>query len=98
MRGSGYAYSYQSFLVGGGKRFDGKSLTKEQMLALLEYYRTCMEPRRKEFLEMFFFAFHACGLRVVDVMTLQWKHIDFARNELRKVMIKTNQTPCDTTY
>ena len=71
--------------------FDGKSLTKEQMLSLLEYYNTCPEPRRKEFLEMFFFAFHACGLRVVDVMTLQWKHIDFARKELRKIMIKTNK-------
>ncbi|WP_301250565.1 tyrosine-type recombinase/integrase, partial [uncultured Alistipes sp.] len=71
--------------------FDGKSLTKEQMTALLEYYRNCVEPRRKEFLEMFFFAFHACGLRVVDVMTLQWKHIDFARRELRKIMIKTNK-------
>ena len=71
--------------------FDGKSLTKEQMAALLEYYRNCVEPRRKEFLEMFFFAFHACGLRVVDVMTLQWKHIDFARRELRKIMIKTNK-------
>ena len=71
--------------------FDGKSLTKEQMLSLLEYYNSCPEPRRKEFLEMFFFAFHACGLRVVDVMTLQWKHIDFARKELRKIMIKTNK-------
>ena len=70
--------------------FDGKYLTKEQMSALVEYYRDCTEPRRKEFLEMFFFAFHACGLRVVDVMTLQWKHIDFARKELRKIMIKTN--------
>ena len=71
--------------------FDGKSLTKEQMLALMEYYKTCPEPRRKEFLEMFFFAFHACGLRVVDVMTLQWNHINFERRELRKIMIKTNK-------
>ena len=71
--------------------FDGKSLSKEQMLSLLEYYKTCLEPRRKEFLEMFLFAFHACGLRVVDVMTLQWKHIDFSRKELRKIMIKTNK-------
>ena len=71
--------------------FDGKYLSKEQMSALLEYYHACTEPRRKEFLEMFFFAFHACGLRVVDVMTLQWKHIDFARKELRKIMIKTNK-------
>ncbi len=71
--------------------FDGKSLNKEQMLALMEYYKTCPESRRKEFLEMFFFAFHACGLRVVDVMTLQWSHINFERKELRKIMIKTNK-------
>lgn len=71
--------------------FDGKYLTKEQMTALLEYYRTCAEPRRKEFLEMFFFSFHACGLRIVDVMTLQWGHINFERKELRKIMIKTNK-------
>ena len=71
--------------------FDGKSLNKEQLLALLEYYKTCPEPRRKEFLEIFFFAFHACGLRVVDVMTLQWGHINFEKKELRKIMIKTNK-------
>ena len=71
--------------------FDGKYLTKEQISALVEYYRDCTEPRRKEFLEMFFFAFHACGLRVVDVMTLQGKHIDFAGIELRKIMIKANK-------
>lgn len=64
--------------------FDGKYLSKEQMSALLEYYHACTEPRRKEFLEMFFFAFHACGLRVVDVMTLQWGHVNFEKKELRK--------------
>ena len=71
--------------------FDGKYLSKEQMSALLEYYHTCTEPRRKEFLEMFFFTFHACGLRVVDVMTLQWGHVNFEKKELRKIMIKTNK-------
>lgn len=71
--------------------FDGKYLSKEQMSALLEYYHACTEPRRKEFLEMFFFAFHACGLRVVDVMTLQWGHVNFEKKELRKIMIKTNK-------
>lgn len=71
--------------------FDGKSLSKEQMLVLLDYYKNCTEPRRKEFLEMFFFAFHACGLRVVDVMTLQWSHINFEKRELRKIMVKTNK-------
>ena len=65
--------------------FDGKALT------LLEYYKNCKEPRRKEFMEMFFFAFHACGLRIVDVMTLQWGHINFEKKELRKIMIKTSK-------
>ena len=71
--------------------FDGKALTKEQMDALLEFYKNCKEPRRKEFMEMFFFAFHACGLRIVDVMTLQWGHINFEKKELRKIMIKTSK-------
>ena len=71
--------------------FDGKALTKEQMDALLDYYKNCKEPRRKEFMEMFFFAFHACGLRIVDVMTLQWGHINFEKKELRKIMIKTSK-------
>ncbi len=31
----------------------------------------------RNFHDRFLFAFHACGLRVVDVMTLQWSNIDF---------------------
>lgn len=71
--------------------FDGKSLSVEQLSGLLDYYKNCKEPRRKEFLEIFFFAFHACGLRIVDVMTLQWGHINFEKKELRKIMIKTGK-------
>lgn len=71
--------------------FDGKSLSKEEVKKLIKYHDTCQEPRRKEFIEMFLFAFHACGLRLVDVMTLQWTHIDFQKKELRKVMVKTNK-------
>lgn len=71
--------------------FDGKSLNVEQLAGLLDYYKNCKEPRRKEFLEIFFFAFHACGLRIVDVMTLQWGHINFEKKELRKIMIKTGK-------
>lgn len=69
--------------------FDGKSLNKEQLLALLEYHKTCPEPRRKEFLEIFFFAFHACGLCVVDVMTLQWGYINFEKKELKNIIYTT---------
>lgn len=75
----------------GEKEFDGNCLTKEQLAKLVEYYKTDTEQRRKEFIEMYLFAFHACGLRVVDVMTLQWKHIDFEKKELSKVLIKSNK-------
>ena len=57
----------------------------------MEYYKTCKEPRRKEFLEMFMFAFHACGLRIIDVMTLRWCDINFEDKTIRKVMIKINK-------
>jgi integrase len=70
---------------------DCRSLTDSQFHGLIEYYNTCSIPRRKEFLEMFLFSYHACGLRLVDVMTLQWGHINFEKKELRKVLVKTNK-------
>lgn len=72
------------------QKFDGKSLSKEQLVRLIEIYDKCEEPRRKDFIEMFLFAFHACGLRVIDIMTLQWASIDFEKKELRKTLVKTN--------
>ncbi len=79
-----------SLEVEGEKEFDGNYLTKEQLQKLVEFYEKDTEPRRKEYIEMFLFAFHACGLRIVDVMTLQWGHINFEKRELNKVLVKTN--------
>lgn len=64
-------------------------LKKEELEILADKYDTITQPRRKEFLEMFLFSFHACGLRLVDVMTLRWKDIDFKKKEIRKVQVKT---------
>lgn len=75
----------------GEKEFDGHNLSKEQLDQLVEFYKNDREPRRKEFIEMYLFAFHACGLRIIDVMTLQWNHIDFEKKELSKVLIKTSK-------
>lgn len=66
-----------------------KYLEKEQLKRLVEYAKSETEPRRKEYIDMFLFAFHSCGLRVVDIMTLQWKHIDFGKKQLRKILVKT---------
>ena len=71
--------------------FNGKILTAEQMRALIEYGNNCKLVKRKEYIDMFLFAFHACGLRVVDVATLQWNSVNFEKKELRKVLIKTSK-------
>lgn len=71
------------------REYDGRSLSKEQLEQLVIYYDQCEETRRKEFLEMFLFAFHACGLRVADVMTLQWSSVDFEKKELTKILVNT---------
>lgn len=74
-----------------GEVYDGKSLSEEQIMALVKFGNECEVVRRKEYIDMFLFAFHACGLRIVDVATLQWSNIDFVKKELRKVLVKTNK-------
>ena len=70
--------------------FDGKStLTKEQLNKIVEFYKTDTEPRRKEYIEMFLFAFHAGGMRPIDVMTLTWNNVSFEKRQVRKILIKT---------
>jgi len=66
-----------------------KYLKKEELETLVKQYEVITQPRRKEFLEMFLFSFHACGLRLVDVMTLRWKDIDYKKKEIKKVQVKT---------
>lgn len=66
-----------------------KYLRKEQLQELIEKCNTNIPPRRREFLDMWFFSFHACGLRMVDMMTLRWKDIDMKKKEIRKIQVKT---------
>ena len=78
-------------LSDGEREFDGKALSKAQLQELIEVYGECTEPRRRDFIEMFLFAFHACGLRLTDVMTLQWANIDFKEKVISKVLIKNTK-------
>lgn len=63
-------------------------LTKKQMEGFVDYYSKAKFDRTREFMDMFLFAFHACGLRVSDVATLEWKHIDFEKQRMEKVLVK----------
>ena len=63
-------------------------LTKEQMDKFIGYYHKAKFNRTREFMDMFLFAFHACGLRISDIATLEWKHIDFDNKSMEKVLVK----------
>lgn len=72
------------------EKFDSKEiLTKEELQRLVDFYNSDTEPRRKEYIEMFLFAFHAGGMRPIDVMTLTWANVNFEKREVRKILIKT---------
>jgi len=70
------------------KEGDIHYLTKEQMQAFVDYYQEAKYNRTREIMDMFLFAFHACGLRVSDIATLEWKHIDFEKKRMEKVLVK----------
>ncbi len=57
--------------VGSGKI---RYLTPEQIEQLKDYHQKCKNPRSKEILDMWFFSYYACGLRISDIMTLEWEH------------------------
>lgn len=52
-------------------REEVRYLTHEQMKRLMTFYHTVKYDRTRDYIDMFLFSFHACGLRFVDVMTLQ---------------------------
>lgn len=63
-------------------------LTGEQMQQFVDLYSKVKFSRTREIMDMFLFSFHACGLRVSDIVTLEWSHIDWDRQELSKNLVK----------
>ena len=70
-------------------REEVRYLTLEQMKQLMVLYNTVKYERTRDYIDMFLFSFHACGLRFVDVLTLQWSNIDFIGGRIRKVLVKS---------
>lgn len=63
-------------------------LTEEQMAAFVSLYNNVKYPRTKDYMDMFLFSFNACGLRISDIITLEWRNIDFEKRELKKILYK----------
>ena len=66
-----------------------KYLTEDELKSFASIRDTLPHIRMKEFHDMFMFSFYACGLRLIDMMTLRWVDIDFKRQVIRKVQVKT---------
>lgn len=66
-----------------------KYLTPEQITLFCKIQPTLPHERTREIMDMFLFAFHSCGLRISDILTLEWKHIDFERKIIDKIIFKT---------
>lgn len=73
------------------KRSGKDYLTKEQLQKIVDFYNQDKEPRRKDYIEMFLFCFHCGGLRPVDMMSLAWDNVDFEKEQITKVLIKTSK-------
>lgn len=74
-----------------GKRSGKDYLTKEQLQQIVDFYNQDKEPRRKDYIEMFLFCFHCGGLRPIDMMSLAWDNVDFEKEQITKVLIKTSK-------
>lgn len=65
-------------------------LTPDQLNAFVNLYDKVLQDRTREIMDMFLFSFHACGLRVSDIITLEWSHIDWKACEISKNLFKGN--------
>ena len=77
-----------------GEEDDGEVhyLTKEQVEQFICLREKVKYPRTKDFMDMFLFSLNACGLRVSDLITLEWRTVDFEKKTLRKILFKGDKT------
>ncbi len=65
-------------------------LTQEQIQKFKEYKPISNSKNRTlEIMDIFLFAYYACGLRISDIVTLEWSNIDFKNKKINKVQVKT---------
>ncbi len=63
-------------------------LTTGQMQELVNLYPRMRHDRTRDYVDMFLFSYYACGLRFSDLMTLEWRHIDWEKKQIRKNLYK----------
>jgi len=69
---------------------DVRYLTEEQIKKFIELYGKVKYSRTREYMDLFLFSFHACGLRFSDLLTLRWDHINWEEKVIKKILYKGN--------
>ena len=59
-----------------------KYLSKKQVEGLIRFYERSNNTRTRDYIEIFLFSLLMGGMRVSDIVTLEWKHIDFETKTL----------------
>jgi len=67
-------------------------LTPYQLEQFVKLYPEVKYDRTRDMMDMFLFSFHACGMRVSDIITLEWSHIDMKDKVINKNVFKTKST------
>lgn len=65
-------------------------LTPEQLQEFVNVYRQTRRQRTYEIMQMFLFSVNT-GLRISDIVTLEWDHINITKKVLKKNMVKTKE-------
>lgn len=66
-----------------------KYLTCKELGRLVHLDKSALSKRQAEIVDMFFFSFYACGLRISDIITLRWCDINLETKEIVKTQVKT---------
>lgn len=77
----------------GSENEDGdvRYLTEQQMGQFLKLYDEAKYDRTRDYMDMFLFSLNACGMRVSDMITLEWASVDLNNALIKKIMYKTKQ-------
>lgn len=67
-------------------------LTEEQLKAFIDYKpKSNRKQATYDIKDIFLFSLYACGLRISDIVTLEWSNIDFEEKKIDKIQVKTKQ-------
>lgn len=88
----------ESYLQSRSRQYTGEDeedenihcLDEKQIRQFIELYPT-VRASTQRYMDLFLFSIHSCGLRISDIITLEWRHIDFENRRIRKNLVKFNK-------